>query len=116
MRYFLAMLLMSGVTASASAADKSQYNLLNPTPRDQMREFNTDRPDVTESPYTLDAGHFQLEMSLVEYTRDRSHGQTFEQFNVAPTNLKLGVLNNLDLQFVFEPYVHQTHADGFVRT
>lgn len=26
-----------------------------------MRDFETDRPDVTESAYTVDAGHFQLE-------------------------------------------------------
>src|SRR5439155_26677228 len=41
---------------------------------------------------------------------------TSEQFNLAPANLKLGLLNNVDLQFVFESYVHQTHAAGFGST
>src|SRR5258707_15821817 len=42
--------------------DKSGYTLFNPTPREYMRAFTTDRPDLTESPFTVDAGHFQLEM------------------------------------------------------
>jgi hypothetical protein len=110
------LLILMALTSVASAADKSQYNLFNPTPREQMRDFSTDRPDVTESPYTLDAGHFQIEMSLVEYTHDRSHGRSFDAFSIAPTNLKVGLLNNLDLQLVLEPYIHQTDADGFGST
>ena len=39
-----------------------------------MREFNTDRPDVTESPFTVDAGHWQLELSFVEYTHNTGQG------------------------------------------
>ena len=109
--------------AAPSPSDKSRYTLLDPTPRDQMREFSTDRPDVTESAYTVDAGHFQLEMSLLEYAHDDSDGGTIDEFVVTPMNLKLGLLNNLDLQFVVEPYVYQLlrdgltdHADGFGAT
>lgn len=40
--------------------DKSGYSLFKPTPRQFMRELTTDRPDQTESPYTVDAGHFQV--------------------------------------------------------
>jgi hypothetical protein len=36
-----------------------------------MREMSTDRPDLTESAYTVDAGHFQVEMDVVRYTYDR---------------------------------------------
>jgi hypothetical protein len=36
--------------------DKSQYSLFNSTPADCMREFDPDRPDVTDSPFTIDAG------------------------------------------------------------
>ena len=53
---------------SASAPDKSQYWLLNPVPTDQMRDFNTDRPPKANSPYTVDAGHFQYETDLVNFT------------------------------------------------
>ncbi|MEO8961795.1 MAG: hypothetical protein ABI325_07935 [Ginsengibacter sp.] len=44
-----------------TAVSKKVYNLFNPTPKSMMRDFETDRPDVTESAYTLDAGHFQFE-------------------------------------------------------
>ena len=38
-----------------------------------MREMSTDRPDKTESPYTVDAGHFQIEWDLFNFERDIYH-------------------------------------------
>ena len=54
--------------------NKSIYDLFHPTPNELMREMSTDRPDQTESPYTVDAGHFQAEIDLVSavFDRDRS--------------------------------------------
>ncbi len=40
----------------AVAADKSGCHLFNPVPTKLLRELNTDRPDKTESPFTVDAG------------------------------------------------------------
>jgi hypothetical protein len=57
----LAILMIVALSSIARASDKSRYTIFNPTPRDQMRGLNTDRPDVTESPVTVDAGHFQLD-------------------------------------------------------
>jgi hypothetical protein len=88
-----------------------------------MRQLSTDRPDKTESAYTLDAGHFQLEMDLVSYTRDHDTsggGDTrTDLLAVAPVNLKIGLLNNLDFQVVLESYNHvrvNDHAAGTVQT
>src|SRR4051794_35141958 len=47
-------------TAETVPTNKCRYTLFNPTPRKQMREMATDRPDKTESPYTVDAGHVQI--------------------------------------------------------
>src|SRR5438309_11170172 len=105
-----ALVLMAGRVATAAQndasppSDKSGLTLFNPTPPGLMREFNTDRPDVTESPYTVDAGHFQVELSFVEYTYDHDHGRRVDGFSVLPANLKVGLLNNLDLQLVLNPY------------
>jgi hypothetical protein len=92
----------------ADTDDKSQYTIFNPTPRELLREMTTDRPDKTESPYTVDAGHFQFEMDLVSYTYDRKHagGTTtqLDSFAVAPINLKLGLCNQVDLQVVVETW------------
>jgi len=85
--------------------DKSGCNLFNPVPANAMRELTPDRPDKTESPYTLDAGHFMLEMDFANYTYDQSDGTTTKAWNVAPVNLKVGLLNHVDLQFVFDNYL-----------
>ena len=46
---------------AAPTPDKSAYSFFNRTPETQLRELVTDRPDLTESPYTVDAGWWQLE-------------------------------------------------------
>lgn len=92
-------LLLGGVTM---ASDNGKHHFFTPKPADQMRELSTDRPDQTESPYTVDAGHLQLEMDLVNWTHDREGGTELNAWNVAPLNLKLGLLENADLQIVIE--------------
>ncbi len=92
--------------------DKSQYNLFNPAPPQWLREMNTDRPDKTESPITVDAGHFQVEMDFVTYSYDKHNaardGTIVRTWSVAPVNFKVGLRNDVDLQFVVQPhtYVH----------
>lgn len=100
------IVLLSG---SVLANDKEKYHLFNPTPQDEMRGLYTDRPDKTESPYTVDAGHFQLETDLINYTynRDRVNGATVTRettyFNFI--NLKAGLTNSMDLQVLTAMYV-----------
>src|SRR5258705_11409916 len=81
------------VAGAARAEDKSGFTLFYPTPRPLMRELNTDRPDTTESPYTVDAGHFQIELSFVDFTHDRSGGVSTDTIVAAPFNAKVGLLN-----------------------
>ncbi|CAN1722741.1 exported protein of unknown function [Hyphomicrobium sp. 1Nfss2.1] len=45
------------LAGGANAGEKAQHNLFNPTPRALMREMTTGRPDSTEVPLTVDAGH-----------------------------------------------------------
>ncbi len=108
-REILIAIMVVGWAGTCAADDKSQYHLFNPTPKALMREMSTDRPDKTESAYTVDAGHYQLEMSVLDYVynhRDPSGGDTrAETWSIAPWNLKAGLLNNVDLQWVVSPYV-----------
>lgn len=94
--------------------DKSAYTLFNRTPRDLMRDLSADRPDTTESPYTVDAGHFQIELSLTEFTYDTDDdaGRTTRTWAVAPMLLKAGLLNNVDLQLGLEPYARERSTGG----
>jgi hypothetical protein len=105
---FLPVALFAGPAVLSQPPDKSGYHLFNPTPRDQMREMNTDRPDQTESPYTVDAGHLQLEMDFFKLTSDRHSpdGVHSESWNVAPLNVKVGLCNRVDLQVVLDDYLH----------
>ncbi len=97
---FSIIALSISVKAQTPPADKSQFSLFSPTPRELWRPMSADRPDFTESPYTVDAGAVQLELSFVDYT---SNGDD-EAWTIARANLKLGLSNNVDLQFVFDPY------------
>jgi hypothetical protein len=107
---FSCLLAAAGTAAAEDAdkplPDKSGYNLFYPTPHVLMRELTPDRPDKTESPYTVDAGHFQLEMDVVTFTLNRSNGARTEAWNVAPVNIKIGLLNNVDLQVIFDNYLY----------
>src|SRR5690349_13678522 len=71
----------------AAADSGGSYTLLHPTPRGQMREMSTDRPDTTESPISVDAGHVQIEMDAVSVARD----QGVTDLALATLNLKLGL-------------------------
>src|SRR5437667_8996812 len=104
------LLLLCAISPAVFAQrNKSEFNLFNPTPPELMREFNTDRPDKTESPYTVDAGHMQLEMDLANYSYDRQNPQhearRVQQLHILSTNFKIGLLNNLDFQLISDSFI-----------
>jgi hypothetical protein len=99
-----------------ASKDKSRYTIFNPVPGDLMRELTPDRPDKTESPYTVDAGHFQLEMDFANFTSDESNGVRTRAWNVAPFNVKIGLFNRVDLQFIFDDYFWVRTNDRVTRT
>lgn len=92
--------------------DKSGYNLFNPAPDNLMRDLSPDRPDETESAYTVDAGHYQLEMDFANFTCDKSDGFTTKAWNVGDFNFKIGLLNNVDLQLVYDNYQNVQTKDS----
>lgn len=66
-----------------------------------LRPMAADRPDATESPQTVDAGHFQMETDIFAYTLD----QGLESWSFSVANLKLGLLDFMDVQLILEPLV-----------
>lgn len=101
--------------ALAVGSGKSGYSLANPVPPGLLRELSTDRPDQTESPYTVDAGHWQIESDLVNHTRDRdrSGGRDVRttDLRLATLNLKVGLTSRIDLQLMIDPYVSSEVVD-----
>jgi hypothetical protein len=90
--------------------DKTGYHLFNPTPNQYLREMTTDSTRATQSPYTVDAGHFQLEMTLFGYSsyEDDFDDVTYKLkwWNAGPINLRVGLFDRLDFQIILEPYNH----------
>ncbi|SEH88045.1 transporter [Epilithonimonas hominis] len=66
------VLLILGFPLHYFGQSVQHYSLFKPVPKEQMRDMETDRPDVTESPYTIDAGHFQYETDMVRLIKDQS--------------------------------------------
>jgi hypothetical protein len=100
------------ITHGDAIAQNQKYHLFNPVPRGQLRDMSTDRPDITESPYSVDAGHFQLETDLFKTARRQSDGITAVENNLNVANLKLGLSKNIDLQLIVANYVNSYEKDA----
>jgi len=86
--------------------NKDQYTLFNPTPPAMMRELMTDRPDNTESPFTVDAGHLQTETTLFGYARSSpsSDGSVTDSYEFGTTNVRVGLTNWSEFNLIWQPY------------
>jgi hypothetical protein len=76
------------------------------------RELSPDRPDTTESPYTVEPGKFQLESSLWAFSKDKSDGIKTETWAPGEVNLKAGLTPATDLQLVLRPWIHEQSSNG----
>lgn len=89
-------------------ADGKPYTLFNPTPRDQMREMTPDRPDTTESPYTVDAGHAQVESTLFGFAKEGG----VESYSIGETDFRLGLATNIDMHLIVPFFEKQRGGDS----
>ena len=75
-----------------------------------LRPLSTDRPDTTESPHTVDAGHFQVEMELAAWTKDANRSE----LTLGELNMKYGLSPSTDLQLVLPFFTRIRHGEeGF---
>ncbi len=95
-------------TQPVGSVDKWGYTLLNPVPKEEMRGMSTDRPNVTNSPTTVDAGHLQLETGVVDYQYFREKDSTgnvrSDTWGLGQMNFRVGVLNNVEVNVVVNSY------------
>ena len=105
--YFLLLFTSQTLLAQQTHPDKSRYHLFKPTPKNLMRGMETDRPDITESAYSVDAGHFQVETDLFKMVENKAEGLRTREFYYNLANLKIGLSNRSDLQLVVENFVQQ---------
>src|SRR5690349_19916251 len=69
-------------------------NVLASTPLQPLREFSTDNGGVVNTPYTIDAGHFQFETELVNYFKKQTRTSD-SSGNVSTTEEENWILNNM---------------------
>jgi hypothetical protein len=100
------MAILAAGPTQAAEENKSQYTLFNPTPERLLRDLTTDRPDTTESPFTVDAGHVQVETNLFGYTRSArdTEGTFTDSYDFLVTNVRIGLTNNAEVNVIFQPY------------
>jgi hypothetical protein len=96
----------------STSADKSMYNLFDPTPVDAMRAFEPERPAKILNPFTVDAGHFQIESDFINYIASDYAGFSTRFFETADPTIKLGLTNTIDFELVLNGYQNTvTHSN-----
>jgi len=115
-----ALLLFSPILACAESADppvdKSRYDLIHPVPENALRGMDTDRPNVTNTPHTVDAGHLQIEMGLYDasHVHDRSHGGDIvtDTLTLGHINARLGLTDRFEINAAIDSYNRVTSIDN----
>ena len=120
-RLYLCLGLWLALAAPAAAqkllndtirVDKRQYSLFRPTPRKYMRPMVPDRPGITESPYSVDAGHFQYETDAVRLLT-RREGTTYgHDWYVNHALAKIGLSDRTDFQVGVDSYTDTRNYDN----
>ncbi len=101
-------------TSSVARAvpDKSGYSLFNPTPDDEMRKFANDLPTKGYSVRTVDAGHFEPETDIFNYTYANYLGVITLSIQTLDPTLKLGVTNWMDIEVQFNGFQSSQSFDA----
>lgn len=106
--------------SGANAADKAAYSLANPTPDALLRDMTTDRPDITEVPFTVDAGRVQIESNVLAFyaSRHDSDGVATKSYEFVNSNFRIGITHNTEASIIFQPYGLQRSSspDGIGHT
>lgn len=95
----------------ALALALAAHTLLDPTPDSALRPLRTDRPDLTEGPYTVDAGHLQLESDLGVVGVEGAGAGLGVDVDVFSVNARVGVTDAVDVH-VIVPVVGARFVDG----
>ena len=72
----------------------------------------TDRPTRTDSPYSVPAEHFQLEMDALTFGHYADDSIEIDDWSIAPFNLKYGFTDRVDVQLLFTPYQYNKVLEG----
>ena len=103
-QFFLLLFLLPAMSYAQapqkpSPYDSAHFSWRKSVPRNRLRELQPDRPGITESPFTVDAGHAQVEMDAFRLSNSGSgNNDKSREMHLAYTMLKLGLSRRTDLQ------------------
>ena len=100
-----------GLKNDTIKVDKQQFSLFNPTPRKYMRPMVPDRPGITESPYSVDAGHFQYETDVLRLLTRREGSTYGRDWYINHALAKIGLSDRTDLQIGVDSYTDTRNYD-----
>lgn len=117
-----ALLLGAGLLATPARAqqgplndsiqvDKRPYSIFRPTPRRYLRPMVPDRPGITESPYSVDAGHFQYETDFLRLLTRREGSAYGHDWYFNHALLKIGLSDKVDFQVGVDSYTDTRNYD-----
>lgn len=117
MRIIWMLFLATLVTIAAAArAQTSRHDLFHPVPRAALRDLEPDRPNATNSPSTIDAGWVQVEAGAFNSEVDRERGERDRTWLTGEVNVRVGVLDALELNIDVQPHVAERARDADGRT
>lgn len=89
--------------------DSAHFSWRKPVPRNRLRPLRPDRPGLTESPFTVDAGHFQLEADAGRLINEPAADDQPQQrtWQAAYVMLKLGLARRTDVQVEVPSYLSE---------
>ena len=92
-----------------SPYDSAHFSWRKPVPRNRLRPLCPDRPGLTESPFTVDAGHFQLETDAARLINEPASDDAPAQrtWQAGYSTLKLGLSRRTDVQLEMPLYTVQ---------
>lgn len=97
---FCAALQGGMASAGDSLSDKSRYSLFDPTPDGALRGFSTDRPLNAFTPYTVDAGRYQIESDFVFFGQSSDRTTTTRTVQAFDPEIRLGLTQFLEFNVV----------------
>lgn len=80
----------------------------------EARPFRPDRPDDTDSPFTVEPGNVQIETNFGLWSREPrgADGTRGERFEVGETNLRIGLTSALEANIVVQPWGRSRESHG----
>ncbi len=110
----LLLLLLWSHRAAAQASPEADtatlkrgYTLFRPVPKALLRGFTPDRPGISQSAHTVDAGHFQLETDLFRLRREDEQMESRRTLLFGDVTLKIGLTRTLDFHVQVQPYMRE---------